>query len=358
MLAMPQAPISTDEIAELVGRLTASPIFAMSLGSKELFHSNLLAWFIDRHAAVAKAICAMNAPTVERERNHTDLLIRQDGCTPIVIENKVFSLPDEAQLERISTKMSSISPRTVLLSLTSPGWPGGQWTSSTGQCWRWMSYAELITLLRPTVSAVTAADSYAGETLSRWLHLMGLLEELVKLVGLPGRDEPVSLPANLRAELAQAKLDAPIQKMRFHGVRLALAPELAGVEAGMTRGEGLVQWFVRDEGELWWGWQLQGEQFRLALIVPKGHPGNGDGSTHRVIREQEAAAHPEFYAFGEIPGSEPQHSAGFLHYKPGFVYRYVKVPGITVGEAATLGREHAKRIAALSSGSPESAEKA
>lgn len=208
-----------------------------------------------------------------------------------------------------------------------------------------MSYQRLADLLRPTVPVVTAADPYAGETLSRWLQLMGTLGELVELVGLPGLDEPVVLPMHLRTILAEANLDAPIQKMRWHRVRLAVP--LAGVEAGMTRGEGLVQWFVYDEEGLWWGWQLQGEQFRLAIIVPKDHPGHGKSAAHRAVREQEAAAHPEFYTFGEIPGSEPQHGSGFLHYNPDFVYRYVKVPGITVGEVARIGLEHAERIDAL-----------
>jgi hypothetical protein len=36
-------------LAAIVGAVDANPMFAMSLGSKELFHSNMLAWFIRHH---------------------------------------------------------------------------------------------------------------------------------------------------------------------------------------------------------------------------------------------------------------------------------------------------------------------
>jgi hypothetical protein len=41
-----------DELAALVAALRGDPVFAMSLGSKELFHSNLLAWFLERSPVV------------------------------------------------------------------------------------------------------------------------------------------------------------------------------------------------------------------------------------------------------------------------------------------------------------------
>jgi hypothetical protein len=343
---MPLDAVSADQLAAIVRQLDRSPIFAMSLGSRELFHSNLLAWFVSHHPAVAEALCGTStALTVHREKNHTDLLITADGRAPLVIENKVFSLPDEAQLERISQALAAASPQAVLLSLSPPGWPSRRWTAPSGQIWSWTSYTELADLLRPAVPTVAAEDRYAGETLARWLELVRTLGQLVELVGTPSADEPVVLPARLRAVLARARLDAPVQKMRCQQVRLALP--LAGVEAGMTRGEGLVQWFACDDAGLRRGWQLQGEQFRLAVVVPKHHPGHGDGPAHRAAREQEAAENAELFAFGEIPGAQPQPGTGFLHYKPGFVYRYVKVPGITFGEAVRLGTEHAARIGAL-----------
>ena len=87
MPAMPPSAGSPDELSALARLICDSPIFAMSLGSKELFHSNILAWFISRHPAVAEAICGTTAPTVEREKKNTDLLITGDEYIPLVIEN-------------------------------------------------------------------------------------------------------------------------------------------------------------------------------------------------------------------------------------------------------------------------------
>ena len=67
----------------------------MSLGSMELFHSNLLGWFIAGFPAVAEAITGSGAPVeVRRENQNTDLLIRSREAPPLVIENKVFALAD------------------------------------------------------------------------------------------------------------------------------------------------------------------------------------------------------------------------------------------------------------------------
>jgi len=68
-------------LAAIVGAVDANPMFAMSLGSKELFHSNMLPWFIRHHQPVAQALGLHGEVTVLREKDHTDLLIRQRECS-------------------------------------------------------------------------------------------------------------------------------------------------------------------------------------------------------------------------------------------------------------------------------------
>jgi hypothetical protein len=140
----------------------ANPVFAMSLGSKELFHSNLLAWFIRHHQPVAQALGLRGEVTVLREKDHTDLLIRHCQQQVTVIENKVFALPDTGQLARLTEGPGAAASELVLLSLTSPGWPDGTWTSPGGCSWTWLSYRQLGERLRPALPAVAAADAYAG----------------------------------------------------------------------------------------------------------------------------------------------------------------------------------------------------
>jgi len=98
--------MSGDEVSSVLAAiahgLDADPVFALSLGSRELFHSNLLAWFIRHHRPVAEALGLRGEVTVLREKDHTDLLIRHGQDPVMVIENKVFALPDTSQLARLA----------------------------------------------------------------------------------------------------------------------------------------------------------------------------------------------------------------------------------------------------------------
>jgi hypothetical protein len=339
--------VDSRKLDELVKALEGDLVFTMSLGSKELFHSNVLAWFISRFPAIAKAVTGLVGPvTVSREEKRTDLLIRSPGSPSMVIENKIFALVDSAELDRIAKKFSLENPRLVVLSLTPPAWPGHRWTSTdAGNVWTWMSYDEFVAQLRPIVPEVRAADAYAGATLSRWLDLLGRLGELTELVGRPGMDEPVLLPPDQRRILG--RLDAPVQKMRYQRVAAELVSRgLKNAYAGFTRATGLAAWFTDSPHGFLWGWQLQGEQFRLGIIVPKDHPGYGWDAKHEAARHEVARCHPGFFDFGSIEGAGPVGPKGnkFLNYRPDSVYKYVQIPGITIGRAIELGIECARRI--------------
>jgi hypothetical protein len=348
-------PAMTDDavgLAELVDAMDADLVFTMSLGSKELFHSNLLGWFISHHQAVAEAVTGSAGPVqVEREKQNTDLLIRADGQPPIVIENKVFALPDSVQLDRIAKKFEGQKPRLVLLSLTPPAWGAQTWTSPGGHEWTWMSYEQLADRLRPTLREVTAADGYAGATLSQWLDLMGRLGDLTRLVGHPAPDEPLQLPRSQRDILHTARLDVPVQKMRYQQLAIELGRRgVVGTHTDLTNGTALVDWYTDSPHGFAWGWQLQGEDFRLAIVVPEGHPGRGNSPKHRAVREEEARRHSDFYTFGSIDGAGPVKPVRveFGSYNPGFTYRYVSIPGIRISRAIDLCIEHTRRIEGIS----------
>jgi hypothetical protein len=333
-------PTIAERLAALTRDLSRDPLFAMSLGSKELFHSNLLAWFAEHHGGVSSALTGRDGPIkVHREKLHTDILITAAGQPPLVIENKMFSLPDRAQLDRIAQKFVGQQPELVLLSLSAPAW-------KLQDPWQWLSYQELTRRLRPTVASVTEADAYQGATLERWLALADRMNTLNSLVAQPGHDEPFLLPPKTRELLASARLDAPAQKMRCQHVAAALARQGVPAVARLTNNLGLVEWFTRAADGLFWGWQLQGEQFRLAMIVPEDHPGNGRSPTHKAARHTEARKHPEMFTFDPINGAGPQgpQRLEFGDYRPAFVYRYVPIPGITIHQAINLGVEYAQRI--------------
>ena len=93
--------------------LRGNPIFRLSLGSKELFHSNFWGYLLTDFGAPLPAVRAFfgipdGVPvSVQREKNNFDLLISWnvgDKYSCLVIENKVKSLPNATQLKKYAEK--------------------------------------------------------------------------------------------------------------------------------------------------------------------------------------------------------------------------------------------------------------
>lgn len=95
--------------------LKSSLIFQMSLGSKELFHSNVWAWLIEKENQIINVFFDINLSKyqilgVDRERKNRDIIIwlkEYDSNKKfyLLIENKIKSLPQKTQLEKYTTKL-------------------------------------------------------------------------------------------------------------------------------------------------------------------------------------------------------------------------------------------------------------
>lgn len=94
--------------------LLKSPMFQLSLGSKELFHSNFLFWIWQVSPEMfryliqqlfEKSGCPVDFSEwgerfeVKRESNNYDLCVLADNSVKLVIENKVKSIPNKEQLD-------------------------------------------------------------------------------------------------------------------------------------------------------------------------------------------------------------------------------------------------------------------
>jgi hypothetical protein len=114
------------EIKELIESLKVNPIFHMSLGSSELFHSNFLAWLSEKSLSILLVglisnksfLSKMNpnatAQLVQREYNNIDLLIgfTHDGRNSLLaIEIKVKDILRPSQLKDYDSIIDKI--RTV-----------------------------------------------------------------------------------------------------------------------------------------------------------------------------------------------------------------------------------------------------
>lgn len=151
---------------EAINYLKISPMFNLSLSSKELFHSNFLYWIYTKDKDVFKQlirdICEIETSSwldnnwqVKREKENFDLCICQ--YTPqsnqkgpktklnedilLVIENKFKSLPTDKQLQDYDAKLQKHQNcKKILLSLTSPD-------EQKESSWEWVGYDKIVEAL-------------------------------------------------------------------------------------------------------------------------------------------------------------------------------------------------------------------
>lgn len=135
-------PSPVNDVTATITELRWNPLARLMPGSRELFHSNLLAWYFDVMAphsmAVFQSLARLgktptHAASIRRESANLDLVVLDGTGKGFVLENKVFSLPDTGQLDLYSEKIRSSKDlseaRPLLLSLADPGWPGGEYTA-------------------------------------------------------------------------------------------------------------------------------------------------------------------------------------------------------------------------------------
>jgi hypothetical protein len=113
------------EIKRITESLNNNFLFQVSLGSKELFHSNLIAWLLEQknkkgeyealkifleilHLKVPLNTLIEDEVRITREENNIDLIIEwkeRGECKYVFIENKMKSIPTEEQLNSYDTKI-------------------------------------------------------------------------------------------------------------------------------------------------------------------------------------------------------------------------------------------------------------
>jgi hypothetical protein len=115
-----------------ISKLLVSPMFHLSLSSKELFHSNFISWlFLNYREECSKIMRTFiddnegsySIKNVKREEKNRDLIIYFENelgfKKKLTIENKLKSLPNLKQLEEYSLDKTE-SDYFLLLSLTKP----------------------------------------------------------------------------------------------------------------------------------------------------------------------------------------------------------------------------------------------
>jgi hypothetical protein len=342
----------TRDFAAAAARIEANPLGRIMYGQRELFHSNLLAWFFDVLPDAADAVFAPLAQPgsgtggerrVERERANLDLVMHWPDRAPVAIENKVFSLPRAEQLDeyRAVTAPWTPPPTLVLLSISPPHFaaPG----------WRYLSYQELAEGID---DALPASSDYNVETMRRYVQLARDLHALLAAVDVRSDDEPVWLTPEFLGAVSSSQTRQALLKARSQRVARAINELIPDLEqpagSGLTRATPLVEaleYAFVDGLHLHLGWQLQGNQFRRAVVY-HDESIQGGGAAARAAREALSREHPEFFTMPDAVRGSGGGRKEFNHFAPGFVYVYAKQSGMTVGELKRAAVEvHAEVVA-------------
>jgi hypothetical protein len=308
-------------------------------GQRELFHSNLLAWFFEELPEQADAVFRdFSEPgseperKVRREFQNMDLVFLWQGRDPLVIENKVFSLPDAGQLARYDEAIAKWQnqPRRLLLGVVPPSVPVPGWT--------FLDYR----VLADRIETALATDSanYEVETMRHYARMIHRLVDLIDTTRIVEPTEDVWLSRDFLSKLESNQLAHALSKLRGHRVATMLNEKLGGgVDASLSHGKPLLTWrreLVIDGLQVEAGLQLQEGQLRRYLRLPHLE---GRSPQHVAEREKYAAEHPAFFDFAGLAASIGAADltvipadGSYLRFNPDFVYRYAKVPELGIHE--------------------------
>ncbi len=302
---------NSQKLKNVLESLRQSPLFHLSLASKELFHSNFIGWCCEiwpEQTAKIWANLVTGLPehyskeplgkNIRREHNNHDLEIDFEGNKLLVLELKVKSLASEGQLKEYARRMKpkdGIQPRLVLMSLMEPDFlekdPKTLNLDNGIDC----SWVDLSIMAKKLKEFLTH-DPPTG-------YLEGLLCDYEKFV--VALKEVTSIAAKLEGEnrffLRKADCVA-ITDMRLHDLVFKLRYQQLGkkvqeclpndkkfgVKAEMSNGTGMITVDLKLDveipghlGELGIGIQLQGNMFRQYFSSKNKDEGIG-GKLHGI----------------------------------------------------------------------------
>ena len=186
------------KILKAINDLSNNAMFAMSLTSKEMFHSNLWAWMLRKYPQVFTPVFypeynGQDKIEVLREYKNTDLFLKIGGKS-IIIENKLKSLPDKKFLSTVN--------KTILVSYFSPLFTSGYDSL--------LSYDYLFEKMKEYFEATksTIIENTDSTLIQCYLEFLNLLNQLLHSVDFDSNNKIGELWAVIKDKEIQEKLKA------------------------------------------------------------------------------------------------------------------------------------------------------
>ena len=348
--------LTRDQIQEL----KSSPIFNLSLSSRELFHSNFIFWmanveqksFREEFArALSVEISGDLRPSHSfREKQNLDIVFSYQDHT-VVIENKFKSIATIEQLERYSTLQRADGAICVLLSLSKPEFfPSvGPWVDPESRvCWHFLSYEDLVKIV--SMVAKKTDDRYHAMLMADYAKVVALIAKIADAtcVGpsddfsftVNAGDSDLAIAEELRLSdfYLKRKYELITSLIRAAVTDSAFSDDVAVISHGFTRGQGLTDIKISIADGLYLGVQIQGLQYRKVIEVLVGDHIPANNLTDICSKTTWIKSFDEAHA-----ATFPKASSGRAFNKFGetFKYRYFKMdPRLKISELVDLVIAH------------------
>lgn len=205
---------------DLKEALRTSPLFNLSLCSKELFHSNFLYWLGTTHCALFVAVCKelgckvnwnASPENIKREYCNLDLCACCDGQITFILENKVKSIPQKSQLDRYVRENNPQTDDLILLSLATE-FPDKESILNDG-LWKIRSYKDLCEAISKH-KKLLEGDSYALALVEDYCSFINNLHQLSQ-TWLLKKESYFLLPKDEKKEIEELRIGDLMDKIWY-----------------------------------------------------------------------------------------------------------------------------------------------
>lgn len=174
--------------------LNTSLIYKMSLGSKELYHSNIWTWLIEQDSEFVQAFFPLSTipqgasfDKVTREEGNRDIsiwyVLPDNSRKCFVVENKLKSIPYAMQLEKYADGLGESFAEGVLTGLTRPNIvnENGVKTTEKGKMWRFVPYSKISEEIRRIAKKSTVTSIVENrDSILEYVRNNDCVERIVK----------------------------------------------------------------------------------------------------------------------------------------------------------------------------------
>ncbi len=333
-----------DLLKNTVISLKQSLVYTLSLGDKELFHSNILGWLLENHndkgiQPIVKLFIndELEIERVEREKNHFDLCVtchKKDNEADkhfVIIENKFKSMPDKTQLERYEEvclkKKKNVDYSFIIFA---PSASLDIFEKNRPVNWQTVAYEDLCKALSKAQFSLTSDEQkFRNEFLSSYKKLLESLLKIISLVVMSASEEnsPYLVDKEVLNTLKEIRLHDVYQKLYASTVQKTL-----NINAGkdwksdiyFMNGSVLKWTYIPDNSNIVYGVEIQREKF---CIFAETKDGTVLKQSEEKLSEYFESILNEIFEEGRINHKKD----GILNvYNKGiYKYQYAKIPADT-----------------------------